>query len=322
MRVNVSCQNYMKERLITPADDLKDMPWSNITSDHAKRVSSYDVGDGGAPIRIGTWNTLNPAYQNWLKPRMFKDEPGVDLSQRLWHIFDPAKNDVYTRIGMIAAEVCQLVEQGFVMCLQEVGQSLIDAIKAKATGFGGLANNIGMMRSRLEDEARDQINCNLVVFDLRVYEEEGRHLIEIPNVDHPEDKLAIIALRRRMDNPTEPGVKPVIFLVVNAHISWKKNKQYSDLFKNTFGKDKHYPQLTFIAGDFNCSSRTDIQVSVERFADFYVDDDIKVLDCGMGHGEYFSHVNTFENAGSTYNQIDCFDYILVVNSKQVHGDNQ
>lgn len=310
--VESSCNKFMDNKKIVQGDALPHMPWPSVLSDHLLRYGTFEGTASNPTVRIGTWNTLNPAYQNWLKPR-YQEGTNVDLSQRLWWMFDPKVNDTKTRIREIASIVCDKVQNGYVMCLQEVGMELYEEIRNIYNNINpNIKENLMMFTSREETEDDGSKNLNLVLFDNRFYVLINEWRIDVPELKSPEDTLQVLLLE------VKPGTvvgKSEPFCVVNVHVSWKKNKQYSDQFKKLFGKGKQFEQLTFICGDFNCSARNpDRKNGVDHFDDFYADGSFGVLDCSGGaNGPLYSHVNTFENAKSTYDQVDCFDYILVKN---------
>ena len=183
--VESSCNKFMDNKKIVQGDALPHMPWPSVLSDHLLRYGTFEGTASNPTVRIGTWNTLNPAYQNWLKPR-YQEGTNVDLSQRLWWMFDPKVNDTKTRIREIASIVCDKVQNGYVMCLQEVGMELYEEIRNIYNNINpNIKENLMMFTSREETEDDGSKNLNLVLFDNRFYVLINEWRIDVPDSNRP-----------------------------------------------------------------------------------------------------------------------------------------
>ena len=302
-KVENDCAEFMKTKGILQGVKLPHFPWVSSLSDHLPRTAVLQ--GKRATIRIMTWNTNNPAYGKWLKRRADTDT-GEDLSQRIEWILGPDSNDPNTRLLEIASVIYQRVEEGYVVCLQEVGEYLHTKIQELANNSNN--KDLTYVVSNFEKEDNNEFNENLTIFDIKFYELLEHTDVNAPDLGIPDNKLVVLKLRPKQDNK-----EILTFNLVNVHVSWKKNKAYAALLTELF-VDPKKNTLGIVCGDFNCSSRyPDRKNGVDHLMDCYNDTDFRIAMNPEHDRREYTHINTIQNAKTTFDQLDCFDYIMLIN---------
>jgi len=289
------CGVFMAEKGITPETNLDKFPWEYESSDHRPVQYINNITE----IKLFSLNLLNPKNAKYLAK-----EEGFDGSQRITESACAVGVNDEGRLRALARLVVRKVSEGFIVCLQEVGAEFDALLKEALSSYikSAFYTHVSEFDRKYDSNV---YNCNMILFDLFTYE-----LINIAGFLQINKWLPMLFLRHRVKGTN-------CFGVMNVHMKFKTNNLYLDLFKHIAKSQKPF----FICGDFNCSSRFPKRDQPnDHLMDYYADPMFKFA---IPQGEYttnskgfvcpvFTHVNKFTNAKSTYDQLDCFDYIMQV----------
>lgn len=290
--------SHIKDIITEP--DLPEIPWNSTLSDH---LPVFMI-DGN--MKIMSWNILNERYIGHLKPAYKADNPTVDISQRISHCAFTAEEYTETRERLIVDYVVNKIDDGFVVCLQEVSPQFVSALSQyymhRNAGMAEDDDNVVKLRTHVSDTAKSEQDMNATFWDAKCYNLQDCAKISAPDCGIWEKELKYIIIETAADkNP---------FAVVNVHVGYHCNKQYAELLLAHFTATPVMP--VFVCGDFNCSARApvpDCSEAVERIADVYSH---PVYMFAVPPAPYYTHVNKYQNTRSTALQLDKFDYIMVM----------
>lgn len=287
IRVEEAAVLFNSQGGIKETTDLEKFPWISDASDHLPQTMVLE-----GKVKLMSWNILNRKYLKWMLPRI---EDGVDISQRLHHIFADEDDKERIRNNSIVDILVYHLQQGFIVCLQEASPSVLSDVN----------KSIGTMDLEVVKIENGEGNFNAVLFDQSLFNMDT--IMKLTAIGCREDDgLPII---RFTNNSTK-----FAFWVLNVHVDFGKNQKYADALLSDANTDKEKTPM-IICGDFNASSRWPKRDNdVDHISVCYADPAFKfVMNESIYFADTLSHVNTFQNAKKTYDQMDRFDHIITMN---------
>jgi len=292
------CAKFNTLYKITKETNLDEFPWDYELSDH---LPVY-FDDGKSGFKIMSFNVNNPKFSRHLSRSTHHGEQ-EDISQRISesNLAKKALDD--GRLHALAVFILHRVMQGFVVCLQEVGNGLHTKLREIVNqSYGSYAFHIRDSEFKCNSGER-MYDCNSVLFDMFRYT-----LVEVSAMVLTEANL----INNHLDVLTLKSTEneKMLIKLANVHVKFRYNHKYARAFAAA-ASDLTVP--LFVCGDFNCSSRYPKRPHdpADHLMDHYSDPNFAFARHAP-HVLQYSHVGRFDNAKSTYNQLDCIDYIMVV----------
>ncbi len=281
---------YVEEgvKTIIHEKDVKCIPWIEFVSDHTPRFCDDILG----VFPVMTQNVLSMHFLHHLKEEIVD---GVDVSQRLSHCEFAKADFTNERHELIIDHVMHMLEAGTIVCLQEVSPELLKMMTDQTSPLWS------RIRFTISDRKASGKRLLLTLWDSQKFLHEGSFDIVAPDCDLEGDKLTYVSLQ---DKESEKRIK-----IVNVHIAYGKNAQYSKLLLAVFNGG-HVP--TVVCGDFNASARYPPRGMGDHIMTHYADPRFQFV---PPTGQRYSHVNKFGNTRDSRDQLDLFDHIIIMNAE-------
>jgi hypothetical protein len=252
-------------------------PWpSNATSDHA--LIKANIGHG---IVIVSWNLLNSVYMKW-------QEKVTDNGPRLYDHPMVQKENRESRLVKQFKILQQELENGSVLCLQEVSESMLEL----------LTQTNCEMRSYWTNSSKKS-NFNVICHKITGYGFLDAPRMEVNDPDnHLEGSTNVIILRTQFYNIS----------ILNVHVDFG----YNTLLRDAVLRYVNYTNSPLlVVGDFNASSRLPVMASIENITTIYNDSRF-LFYMDKEHMDY-THLTTFKNAGGSLERMrERIDYFMLV----------
>jgi hypothetical protein len=268
-------------------DTAKEIPWMEETSDHT--IVTATVG----AVRFASWNVASDAWADYFRPAI---DPATseDMSQRLSRQLFATPSEA--RHKTQARRILQLVNDGFVVCLQEASSQLVDFV-----GAASVALNIptpGMVITNRSESGADDFHVTIWNPDLYGISQEFDYHPPSCDMVHG-NSIAVL-------KATATDGSFVSF--ANVHVDFKGNEKLAAAaiyISNQVGHDVYF------IGDFNVSCRSaTVNLRADHITAHYASSRFSFA--APSPGAAVTGVNAFRNTGSTALMLDRLDHVMRV----------
>jgi endonuclease/exonuclease/phosphatase family metal-dependent hydrolase len=268
-------------------ENAEDIPWMEETSDHA--IVTATIG----ALRFASWNVASDAWAEYFRPAI-DPVTGEDMSQRLSR--QPFATPSEARHMTQARRILQMVDDGFVVCLQEASSQLVDLVGAASAALK--IPTPAMIITNRSESGADDFHVTIWNPDLYGISQQFDH--HPPSCDMVHGNSIVVLRAIATDGSS--------ISFANVHVDFRGNEKLAataTYITNQIGHD-----VCFI-GDFNVSCRAaTVGLRADHITAHYTDGRFSFA--APSPGSAITGVNAFRNTGSTALMLDRLDHIMRV----------